>query len=49
MEQGRQDFRVTTLVRLARKLGCDPRDLWDAPTQPPPRRGRPPKPKQDDS
>jgi transcriptional regulator with XRE-family HTH domain len=41
MEQGRQDFRVRTLVRLARKLGCEPRDLWDPPTTPRPRPGRP--------
>jgi transcriptional regulator with XRE-family HTH domain len=44
IEQGRQDFRVRTLVRVARRLGCDPGELWQRPTTPRPRPGRPPVP-----
>lgn len=32
MEQGRQNFTVKTIVKIANKLGCSPRDLWEAPT-----------------
>jgi len=42
MEQGRQDFRVRTLVRVAVTLGCEPGRLWDRPTTSRPRPGRPP-------
>ena len=42
MEQERQNFTVRTLVNVARKLGCEPRDLWSAPENPTRRRGRPP-------
>lgn len=41
MEQGRQNFTVRTLVTVARKLGCDPRELWDPPSTPRPKPGRP--------
>ncbi|HVY31028.1 MAG TPA: helix-turn-helix transcriptional regulator [Polyangiaceae bacterium] len=41
MEQGRQEFRVKTLVRVAQKLGCDPADLWLRPSTVRPTRGRP--------
>ena len=42
MEQGRQNFTVRTLVSLARKLGCAPRELWDEPVKAPsPGKGRP--------
>jgi ribosome-binding protein aMBF1 (putative translation factor) len=41
IEQGRADFRVTTLVRLATALGCDPQVLWEPPTTRKPRPGRP--------
>ena len=40
MEQGRQNLTVKTIVKVANKLGCNPRDLWDPPTTSPPR-GRP--------
>jgi transcriptional regulator with XRE-family HTH domain len=43
MEQGRQDFRVKTLVNVARKLNCDPIELWRTPTTLRPNRGRPSK------
>jgi transcriptional regulator with XRE-family HTH domain len=43
MEQGRQNLTVKTIVKLANKLGCNPRDLWDPPTSAP-TRGRPPAP-----
>jgi len=42
MEQGRQNFTVRTLVNIARKLGCEPRDLWSVPESPTRGRGRPP-------
>jgi transcriptional regulator with XRE-family HTH domain len=42
MEQGRQNFTVETLVRVARVLGCEPRDLWSTPTTRASTRGRPP-------
>ncbi len=45
MEQGRQNFTVRTLVKVARKLDCAPRDLWAPPDTPPPKRGRPPRKK----
>jgi transcriptional regulator with XRE-family HTH domain len=48
MEQGRQDFRVRTLVRVARKLGCEPGELWARPTSARPKPGRP-KPRLDGS
>ena len=41
MEQGRQNFTVRTIVTVARKLGCDPRSLWEAPLTARPRPGRP--------
>jgi len=43
MEQGRQNFTVRTLVRVAQKLGCEPRELWEPPATTRPRRGRPKK------
>ncbi|HEY3820124.1 MAG TPA: helix-turn-helix transcriptional regulator [Polyangiaceae bacterium] len=42
VEQGRQNLTVRTLVRVARKLGCHPRMLWEAPMTPRPKPGRPP-------
>jgi transcriptional regulator with XRE-family HTH domain len=41
MEQGRQEFRVKTLVRVAQRLGCDPADFWTRPSTVRPNRGRP--------
>jgi transcriptional regulator with XRE-family HTH domain len=41
MEQGRQNFTVRTLVNVARKLDCAPRDLWKPMTTTQPKRGRP--------
>jgi transcriptional regulator with XRE-family HTH domain len=41
MEQGRQDFRVRTLVRAAAHLGCEPGALWERPTTRRPKPGRP--------
>jgi transcriptional regulator with XRE-family HTH domain len=41
IEQGRSDFRVTTLVRVATALECDPQVLWQPPTTRKPRPGRP--------
>lgn len=41
LEQGRSDCRVSTLVRVARGLGCDPRALWEAPSSRRPGPGRP--------
>ena len=41
IEQGRSDFRVSTVVRVARALGCDVRQLCDPPTSRKPRPGRP--------
>ncbi len=40
MEQGRQNLTIKTIVQVANKLGCSPRDLWEAPTSTP-TRGRP--------
>lgn len=45
MEQGRQNFTARTLVTVARKLGCKPRDLWDAPEKVHAPKGRPPRAK----
>lgn len=42
MEQGRQNFTVRTLVAVARKLECEPRELWKPPMTPRPKPGRPP-------
>ena len=44
MEQGRQNFTVRTLVAVARKLGCEPRQLWEPPSTPRPKPGRPRQP-----
>lgn len=44
LEQGRSDFRVSTLVRVSRALGCDVARLLEIPTTRAARRpGRPPK------
>lgn len=44
LEQGRADFRVSTLVRVARVLGADARALWEIPLSRKPRKpGRPKK------
>lgn len=44
IEQGRQNVTLRSLARVAEALGVDPRVLLDAPTSPPPRRGRPRRP-----
>jgi transcriptional regulator with XRE-family HTH domain len=41
MERGRQNLTVRSLVTLARKLGCEPRDLWLRPNTARPGPGRP--------
>ncbi|HEY6728672.1 MAG TPA: helix-turn-helix transcriptional regulator [Polyangiaceae bacterium] len=45
VENGRQNLTIHTLVRLAHKLGVEPRDLWDAAAPEPKKskrgRGRP--------
>ncbi len=49
MEQGRQNFTVRTLVRVAQKLGCEPRELWEPPTTARPKPGRRKKPSKPNS